>query len=352
MLYHQMGRTGLVVSRVGFGGIPILHRPEKPAIELLRRAVERGMNHVDTHLGYGDSEVKIGKALAGMREEVIVSTKIDKHNWSGARESLKKSLRRLRTKRIEMMYIKNVDSIEVMEQAMKGKSSLAVLREAQKAGVAGHIGFSSHTEKIAFKALRTGEFEFIMFPYNIVNREAEKRILPYCMKHGIGFICMKPLAGGLLTVPSSLFARMTRGRANTTASAAIRFCMAHEGVTSVIPGLAVMRHLDEAMAAEAEGPMSEAERRAAVARVVKVEKGFCRNCGYCKPCPQKIDIPRIFRFVHHYRDFDLKDHARRQYRRMDVDATKCAECGACLPKCPYKIDIPRKLKEAHRMLRG
>ena len=219
----------------------------------------------------------------------------------------------------------------------------------QKAGVVRHIGFTSHTEEIAYKALQTGEYEVVMFPYNILNTVAEKRIFKMCGQRNIGFVCMKPLAGGLLTVPSKVFSKMTKGKANTTAAAAMRFCLSHSCVTTVIPGIAKIKHLGEALNA-LDLPMTEQERQKAISQVIRIEAGFCRDCGYCKPCPQEIPINDIFRLYHYYRSYDLKAYAQAHYRRLRVKASACINCDMCIPRCPYDIDIPKKLKIAHRVL--
>ena len=349
MMYRKLGKTGMMVSRIGFGGIPILRVQEKQAVKVLRRSFEKGMNFVDTHRGYGDSEIKIGKALADVREQYYLATKIADHARKGAERSLKESLRRLRTDYIDLLLIKNLDSEDVLSRAMGRNGSLPVARRAQKAGIIRHIGFTSHTEKTAYKALRTGEYEAVMFPYNIVNTIAEKRILGFCSRHNVGFVCMKPVAGGLLTVPSKVFARLTKGKANTTASAAMRFCLSHPAVTTTIVGLAHIRHIGEALRA-LDVPMSEKERERAIQNVAKLGEGFCRNCGYCKPCPQGIDINNIFRFYHYYESYDLKAYAEQRYRRLKIKADLCTKCQSCVPRCPYHINIPQKLALAHKAL--
>ncbi len=350
MEYRKLGRTGMLVSRVSFGGIPILDVSQKQAVALLRRAFDMGMNYVDTHLGYGDSELKIGKALGSVREQYYLSTKISDHRRDGARRSLKESMKRLRTDYIDLLYIKNLDNDEVMHKAMGRNGSLRVAREAQKAGLVRHIGFTSHDEKTAYKALRTGEYEAVMFPYSILNTAAEKRLFRVCERDNVGFVCMKSVAGGLLTVPSRVFAKLKKGKARTTAAGAIRFALSHPTVAVAIPGLASMKELEEALSVAGVPPMTKAERARAIRDVVKVGTGFCRNCGYCKPCPQDIDIPAIFRLVHCYEGYDLKAYARAQYRQMKVKAARCECCGACLPRCPYNIPIPRRLGRAHRKL--
>ena len=350
MIYKKLGSTGMMVSRIGFGGIPILNTSDTQAERVLRRAFEKGVNFVDTHRGYGDSEIKIGNAFSQVREQIYLATKISDHTEIGAKKSLRESLRRLKTKYIDLLFIKNLDSEEVLSQAMGKNGSLKVAREAQKAGVVRHIGMTSHTEKTTYKALRTGEYEAVMYPYSIVNLSAEKRILRYCNNNNIGFVCMKPVAGGLLTVPSKVFSKMTKGKANTTAAAAMRFCLSHPSVSTVIPGLDKITYLNEALSAIKE-PMNQKERELAQQKVAKLGEGFCRNCGYCKPCPQEIDINNIFRFYHYYKSYDLKQYAQEHYKKLKVKANKCTKCGACLSRCPYDINIPERLTKADKILR-
>jgi predicted aldo/keto reductase-like oxidoreductase len=349
MEYRKLGSTGMMVSRVGFGGIPIMRGSRRAATRVLRKALDSGVNFYDTHRRYGDSELMIGEALSARREEFYLATKISDHSRRGARKSLRESLRRLRTEYIDLLFIKNLDSEDVFKSAMGRDGSLRVAREAQRAGKVRHIGLTSHTEKIAVQALRTGEFEAIMFPYSVVRTDADKRILPFCSRNNTGFVCMKPVAGGLLTVPSRLLPGR-RGRGKTAAAtSACRFCLSHRAVTTVIPGLSDAGQLEEALAAIGR-PMTEKGRRAAAARVVQLGNGFCRNCGYCKPCPQGVDINNVFRFYHYSHSYGLEDYAREKYRRLKGKASACVQCGACLPRCPYKIDIPARLKIAHRVL--
>ena len=162
MKYRKLGSTGMMVSQIGFGGIPIAHVSEKQAVRVLKRSHELGVNFVDTHRGYGDSEIKIGKALADVREQYYLATKIAAHTRREAEKSLNESLKRLRTNYIDLLFIKNQDSDEVVRQAMGRNGSLEVARRAQKAGIVRHIGMTSHTEKTAYKALRSGEYEAIL----------------------------------------------------------------------------------------------------------------------------------------------------------------------------------------------
>jgi predicted aldo/keto reductase-like oxidoreductase len=96
--------------------------------------------------------------------------------------------------------------------------------------------------------------------------------------------------------------------------------------------------------------LSLQEVRELVERVGDVGKNFCRNCGYCLPCPQEINIPDVFRFEGYYTRYGMKEWAQEQYAALEVKVEECAECEQCIEKCPYELDIPRLLKKAAAVL--
>lgn len=96
--------------------------------------------------------------------------------------------------------------------------------------------------------------------------------------------------------------------------------------------------------------MTEKQRKLAQTKCSEPAGALCRNCGYCEPCQQKIDINNVLRFYQYYKNYDLKDYARSKYKTLKIKATKCTACGKCLPRCPYKIDIPKMLIAAHKKL--
>ena len=346
MQHRTLGKTGLKVSAIGFGGIPILRIPVEDAVRVLHHALDRGITFIDTHRTYGDSEEKIGRVLEERRSECLIATKVARHAYEEAEEDLEASLKALRTDYIDLYQIKSLDNEERLDQAMTG--SLELARKAQRDGVIGHIGFTSHSEEISLKALRTGAFETMMYPYNVVRREAEGEIFKLVEEMNIGFICMKPVAGGALTVPSEVARFVADGNGQgSTALGAMKYVLASDRVSVAIPGLKSIEEVDEAVrAGEMIDRITEEDKEHLYELAEELGANFCRNCGYCLPCSQEIKINDVFRFMGYYQRYGLKEWATSQYEDLDVKADVCVECEECLARCPYDVKIPEKLQEA------
>lgn len=188
----QLGKTGLEVSRVGFGGILIQRLTEAEAIRVVQRCLDLGVTFLDTANGYSTSEERIGKAITGRREQVIIATK------TAAREHLELSLKRLNVETIDLWQFHNVSTFEAYEQVLGPSGALEAAQRALEAGKVRHIGITGHSMDVASKAVPSGHFETIQFPFNFVTSEPAERLVPLAQKHDVGFIAMKPLGGGLL----------------------------------------------------------------------------------------------------------------------------------------------------------
>jgi len=225
--------------------------------------------------------------------------------------------------------------------------SLELARKAQRDGVIGHIGFTSHSEEISLKALRTGAFETMMYPYNVVRREAEGEIFKLVEEMNIGFICMKPVAGGALTVPSEVARLVADGNGQgSTALGAMKYVLASDRVSVAIPGLKSAEEVDEAVrAGEMIDRITEEDKERLYELAEELGANFCRNCGYCLPCPAEIPIPMAARMGYLLERAPtagfLTDEWREKMNRID----DCQDCGACAERCPYDLDPRRLLAE-------
>jgi predicted aldo/keto reductase-like oxidoreductase len=347
---RKLGKTGLMVSVIGFGGIklPIVERDD--ATELLNAALDMGINFLDTARGYGDSEEKIGAAISHRRDEFYISTKSPVTTSDRMKRDIETSLKNLRTDRIDLYLCHNLRHQENYETIMGTDGALKALQDAKSQGMIDHIGFSSHRfHETMRKGILSGEFEAVMLSYNILNDElVDEEILPLAKENDLGVIIMKPLAGGALaSVPSD----MNLGEVAITATQALRFVLANDAVTLAIPGMTSIRELEENVAAgETYQTLTEEEKSEMVKAAEALGKDFCRGCGYCQPCPEEIRIPIILRHAGYYSRYGLEDWARGRYRMVEVKADACVECGQCEEKCPYDLPIIQKLKEAHAML--
>lgn len=168
-----------------------------------------------------------------------------------------------------------------------------------------------------------------MFPYNIVESQGEE-LIARCKEKNIGFIAMKPLAGGAIE----------------NASLAIRYICANDNVTVVIPGMAEEKELEQNLrACLDESPLSEEEQKEIAGIREQLGSNFCRRCNYCAPCTAGINIPSVFLFAGYLERYDLGDWARDRYDSLAVKASACVGCGECETRCPYQLPIREMLKK-------
>jgi len=209
MEYMKLGPTGMMVSRVGFGGIPILRESTPDAVKVLRRAFEMGVNYVDTHRGYGDSEIKIGKALGEVRERYYLSTKIADHSRKGAEKSLRESLKRLQTDYIDLYQIHFIDRNVPIEETLAAFEELKQEGKIRAAGTC-NSGITDVKDLCGHGHVATNQM-----PYSLLWRAIELGIRKACMEHAVDLLCYSPLALGLLTGKFRSADEVPAGRART-----------------------------------------------------------------------------------------------------------------------------------------
>ncbi len=329
MEYVTLGKTGLKISRMGFGGIPIQRVDASVTRELVKAMAEKGINYIDTARGYTVSEAYLGEALEGLRDKFVLATKSMSRTKEAMAKDIDISLGNLRTDHIDLYQVHN-PNMEQLEQVIAAGGALEALQEAKAAGKIGHIGVTAHSLEVFEKALELDWVETIMFPYNIVETQAVE-LIKKCTEKNIGFITMKPLAGGAIE----------------DATLAIRFICANPDVTVVIPGMFDLKEIDQNLAAcEDKTPLSEAELAKMEEIRSQLGSNFCRRCNYCAPCTVGISIPNVFLFQGYLDRYGLGDWAKDRYSAMPVKASACIGCGACEKRCPYNLPIREMLKDA------
>ena len=327
MEYTVLGKTGLKISRVGFGGIPIQRVNREQAKPLIARLAQEGVNYIDTARGYTVSEEYLGYALEGLRDKFILATKSMARTKEGMEKDISISLQNLRTEYIDLYQVHN-PSAKDLEQVCAPGGALEALQEARKAGKIGHIGITLHSVDLFAQALELPWVETIMFPYNIVETQAEE-LIARCAEKNIGFICMKPLAGGALE----------------NAPLAIRFVMQNPNVSVVIPGMAEEKEISQNIAAASDSsPLTEKEMEEISHIRNTLGTEFCRRCNYCAPCTAGINISGSILFEGYFNRYDLKDWAYERYMALPVHADACVDCGVCESRCPYNLPIRKMLK--------
>ncbi len=351
MQRRTLGKTGWELSVIGYGAIKLPLVSQKECDILLNKAIDGGINFMDTADCYGDSEEKIGLALKGRRKEFHLSTKIDERDGIGVRKKLERCLRRLRTDRIDLVLFHDVRGSEY--DRIFDSGGLEALQKARTEGKILEIGISiHHSLPIMRKAVESGVFSVLMVAYSALDEDRlAADLLPMAHKTGMGLIAMKPLAGGRLADRPSVLKNRQFNQGESLAQVSLRYVLSNPNITCAIPGMMRLYELNENLQVGRQPRKIDREEVKALMECVgEAGKGFCRNCGYCLPCPEGIPIPDIFRFENYYDQYDLKEWAREQYQSLEVNANACTGCEQCLEHCPYGVSIPEKMKFAHRTL--
>ena len=334
MEYRVLGKTGLKVSRLGFGGIPIQRIDAEGTKALMHRLLEAGVNYIDSARGYTVSEEYIGYGLEGIRDKFILATKGRGLTKQAMQKDLETSLHNFRTDYIDLYQVHN-PTVEQLNQVTAPGGALEALLEAKAAGKIGHIGVTAHSTQVFSMALEMDWVETVMFPYNIVENQGEA-LMRACTRKNVGFICMKPLAGGAIE----------------DAALALRYIVQNPAVTVVIPGMANEQELSQNLAAVSNSAPLTGEEMAKI-QAIRDSLGtqFCRRCNYCAPCTVGIHIPQLFVLEGYLTRYGLADWAKGRYE-TETKASACIECGACEGRCPYHLPIREMMKRVAREFEG
>jgi predicted aldo/keto reductase-like oxidoreductase len=330
----RLGQTGLSVSALGFGGIPIQRLSEQEAIEVVRHCLDLGITFLDTANAYTTSEERIGKAIRGRREGIVLATKTQARDAQGVAQHLALSLERLGVDCIDLYQFHCVSTDEEYEKVTAPGGPLDVVREERDAGRVKHIGMSSHSLEIAMGAVRSGHFETIMFPFNFVVSEAAQELIPLALANDMGFIAMKPMAGGALNDPTLAF----------------KYLRQFPQILP-IPGIERPEEIEEIVAIM-EGPAEMTAAEVAAMERFRAELGnrFCRRCGYCQPCPHGVPIQTLMILDSFVKRMPISDVFADLAQAVD-DAQECTECGECEEKCPYGLPIREMINERVALFR-
>ncbi len=318
-----LGKTGLTVTKPAFGALPIQRRDKDEAARILRRAYEGGIRYFDTANAYTDSEEKIGLALADVREDIVISTKSMGRDYDTVSAHICSSLERLRTDYIDLFQFHMVSNWDEIDD---GAYQAAL--DAQAKGYIRHIGVTSHSINFSREAVESGRFETLQYPFSYLSSPEEAELVRSCLDHGMGFIAMKALAGGLLSNARVVHA----------------FMREQAGVAPIY-GVQTMEELEQWLALAAEDPALDEELQAVIdADRAQLGGQFCRSCGYCMPCPQGIEIRNCARMDMLIRRSPWRPYFTPQWQAKMNKIDDCVECGRCKARCPYHLDTPKVLK--------
>jgi len=357
--HRPLGKTGLNVSILGFGGFHLLEIPVTEAEKLLNAYLDAGGNYVETAAGYGngESERKIGRSIMHRRGDFVLVSKTDKRDAAGAAAQIDRTLRHLRTDHLDGILMHGIASIDELNQILAPGGAYEAADSARQAGKVGFIGISMHGWPGALiEALRRDRFAAVMSTINYYDRcnypEIENILLPLAQEKGAGVILMKPVADGYLY---------------RSAAQAFRYAFSRP-VSVVVAGINNEKILKDDLAyAESYTKMTEEEEDELLRDAPELGSYVCRQCGKCA-CPQGVHIREVFACEGYFDRqmargvvedtaqyalmerlrfwFGQKELGQARYAKISGGITACNDCGKCLPQCPYHIDIPAKLRIA------
>jgi predicted aldo/keto reductase-like oxidoreductase len=315
-----------MVSRVGFGCIPIQRRSREDAAALLRRAVDSGVNFFDTAHVYGDSEAKLGLAFSGLpRGELILASKAMADTREKTMSQLEESLRRLRTDYIDLYQWHNPAGLDDFREGGVYRAML----EAKKAGKIRFIGITNHHLARAGRAVESGAFDTLQFPLSVLSSREEIGLTFRCRELDLGFIAMKAMCGGMIPDGRLPFAFLNQ-------------------YPHIVPVWGIEREEELAQFIELAGrpePFTPAMREEIEKLRLELGDEYCRGCGYCLPCPAGIELPLMMRIAYFVKrnveGSQFNEDRLRQVAKID----DCVNCRGCVEHCPYHLEAPRILRK-------
>jgi len=364
------------ISVLGFGCMRLPHFDndtskidEETATDMIRYAIDNGVNYIDTAYPYhqGESENFVAKVLKdGYRDKVYLATKhpvwlVEKHE--DFEKYLDEQLEKLDVDYVDF-YLLHALNRERWDKMVE-YGAIKFLEEARSKGKIKYIGFSFHDELDVFKEIiNSYPWDFAQIQLNFMDQEYQAGLegMKYAADRDIGIIVMEPLRGGSLTnnIPDDIKSIWEGAEVERSpAEWCLRWAADHPEVVTVLSGMSEMSHVTENVkVADEMAPNSLTEKEHGI--INKVRDVYinriqvnCTACEYCLPCPQGINIPKIFSIYNNAYMYNNIERAKKQYQSMienGVDASICTSCGQCESECPQSIAIPVRIAEIHKEL--
>ena len=343
MPYRRLGRTELKISEIGFGGAI-----EDPAV--LSRAIDRGINYIDTARAYGPSEGRIGEVMKRRRDEVVLATKFApdaETTRKGILESLETSLRELKTDSVDLVQVHALGGDDGI-QRIQNPELFEAFRIAKRDGKARFLGCTSHAGnrvEILSYAIKSGKFDVILVTVNYSTYEETEtdKLLALAKQHDVGVVAMKVQQG------NAKVEGITDGT-ESVRQTNLKWALSTD-IATVISSMPTYDQLKEDMGAAGKrmsmGDWDLLERYTAA-----ISKDYCRMCDRCLSCPEGVAVPTVLRYAMYYKHYHQQDRATKLYQELAPHecAGACTSCGLCEERCTYGLPVMAKLREAHRLM--
>ena len=321
----SIGNTGLSVNKNGFGALPIQRISMKDAVSLLHKAYDNGVDFYDTARFYTDSEEKLGEAFSDRRSKIVIASKTGASTVEEFWKDLHTTLTNLKTDYLDIYQFHNPPYCPKPGD----KAGLYdAMKVAQRQGKVRFIGISNHRQSVALEAIEQGGYDTLQYPFSYLSSDEDLAIVEAARGHGMGFICMKALSGGLITDSALAYAFLDQ-------------------YDYVLPIWGIQREseLDEFISYQTNPPVLNAEMWQKIEADRKSLSGdFCRGCGYCMPCTVGIQINDCNRMSLFLRRAPLSVYLTEEWAEKMKLIENCVHCDQCKSRCPYNLDIPDLLR--------
>ncbi len=346
---RRLGRTGLEVSRIGFGGMTIPHVDREQAVATVHKALDLGVNFLDTARAYGngDSESKIGDVMKTRRDECYLSSRSPRMDYQGMKEAIDESLATLGVDTIDLYEPHDVSTTGKYDELMAANGGIKALHEAKQAGKIRFIAVTGHNWSLMDRLLESGHFDAALITYNIANREAEDGTVALASELDVGLFVMKVFGN------SRLFDLSPPDEdRKPTVEECLRFALSNQQLPLILTGVKSPEEIEENVrVAQTYEPLTEAERQDLTDFGDRLGRGYCYACDYCMPCPAEINIPGILALLDYQKRINWEwPQGRQQYAEFEHTIDDCLDCEECEQACPQNLPIRERLREAKNVL--
>lgn len=380
MRKRLLGKTGLYVSEIGFGGEWLERHPEEESIELMKYANAKGINIIDCWMPDPKSRNIIGKAMLGKRENWYVQGHFGSTWQNGqyvrtremkyVKPAFEDLLTRLQTDYIDLGMIHYVDTVEEWNK-LQDSDFLKYVKEMKEKGVIRHIGMSSHNPETAKLAVRSGLIEMLLFSVNPafdmlpagqdldellkesyryeeglsgINVERSE-LYKLCEEYNVGITVMKGFAGGRL-----FDEKRSPFRVRLTPVQCIHYALTRPGVASILCGYDTKEQIDEAISYENASDEQKDYGSVLANAPLHSYRGECTYCGHCKPCTAELDIAMINKYYDlAIMQSEVPATVRSHYELLEHHASECVDCHECEPRCPFGVPIAERMEKTKEL---
>lgn len=327
---QRLGKTGLEVTGMGFGGIPIQRVSEEEAVAVVKHVVKKGVNLLDTARSYTTSEKCIGMALKQTDGQVYISTKSPDRTAQGILKHLQISLGLLQVGKIDIYNLHGVNSFPHYEKVLAPGGALEGLKKARDGRLIDFLGITSHNLDVLEQAVSDGHFDAIMVCHSFLEPKAEEKVIPRAIEKDLGIMTMKNFSGGVIE----------------DASVALKYALSTPGVVP-IPGVDSISKADQNWEVFTLPSYAMTDEEIARLEAIREEykDKFCRRCDYCLPCPEGIHIQTMLGIRSMIKRMGENAFDREWIKDAIEKGRSCTECGECMPRCPYDLPIPELIKQ-------